>query len=158
MKGHMQDGKFHPHTQSKGVRKSRDQSAKSTGVKVERKARDEEAIAGKNKGNIIFDSKIGKNTLNGIPIHKGQTSMKEKEQLKFLESDNRKLHQIAVETQNKIDWRNMNRELSEIEEKMNALDQKELDGKISSKRYLVLHDQLEKQFTFVRWTKFGDLR
>ncbi len=38
MKGHMQDGKFHPHTQyKKGVRKSRDQSAKSTGVKVERK-------------------------------------------------------------------------------------------------------------------------
>ncbi|MCP6727436.1 MAG: hypothetical protein KJI69_05505 [Patescibacteria group bacterium] len=35
----MEKGKFHPHTQSKGVRKSRDQSAKSTGVKVERKAR-----------------------------------------------------------------------------------------------------------------------
>ncbi len=37
MKGHMQDGKFHPHTQSKGVRKSRDQSTKSTGVKVRNK-------------------------------------------------------------------------------------------------------------------------
>jgi hypothetical protein len=39
MKGHMQDGKFHPHTDyKKGVRKSRDQSTKSTGVKI-RKAR-----------------------------------------------------------------------------------------------------------------------
>lgn len=33
MKGHMQDGKFHPHTQfKKGVRKSRDQKAKTKGV------------------------------------------------------------------------------------------------------------------------------
>ncbi|MCP6727113.1 MAG: hypothetical protein KJI69_03755 [Patescibacteria group bacterium] len=40
MKGHMQDGKFHPHTDyKKGVRKSRDQQAKIQGVKVERKAR-----------------------------------------------------------------------------------------------------------------------
>jgi hypothetical protein len=33
------NNKFHPITQSKGVRKSRDQSAKITGVKIERKAR-----------------------------------------------------------------------------------------------------------------------
>ncbi len=40
MKGHMENGKFHPHTEyKKGIRKSRDQTAKSTGVKVERKAR-----------------------------------------------------------------------------------------------------------------------
>ena len=32
-------GKFHPMNDSKGVRKSRDQSAKSTGVKLERKKR-----------------------------------------------------------------------------------------------------------------------
>jgi len=35
MKGHMQDGKFHPHTDyKKGVRKSRDQKAKQDGVKI----------------------------------------------------------------------------------------------------------------------------
>ena len=40
MKGHMQDGKFHPHTDyKKGVRKSRDQKAKTQGVNIERKAR-----------------------------------------------------------------------------------------------------------------------
>jgi len=40
MKGHMQDGKFHPHTDyKKGTRKSRDQKVKTTGVQVERKAR-----------------------------------------------------------------------------------------------------------------------
>ncbi len=38
MKGHMEDGKFHPHTPyKKGVRKSRDQSAKTQGVKVRKK-------------------------------------------------------------------------------------------------------------------------
>jgi len=35
----MEDGKFHPHTQHKGVRKSRDQNAKQEGVKI-RKARE----------------------------------------------------------------------------------------------------------------------
>ncbi len=35
MKGHMQDGKFHPHTEyKKGVRKSRDQQVKTEGVKI----------------------------------------------------------------------------------------------------------------------------
>jgi len=34
MKGHMQDGKFHPHTDYKKVRKSRDQKAKTQGVKI----------------------------------------------------------------------------------------------------------------------------
>ncbi len=38
MKGHMENGKFHPHTEYKGVRKSRDQQVKSQGVKI-RKAR-----------------------------------------------------------------------------------------------------------------------
>ncbi len=33
MKGHMQDGKFHPHTQSTGVRKSR--NTKTKGIKIE---------------------------------------------------------------------------------------------------------------------------
>lgn len=38
MKGHMEDGKFHPHTQyKKGVRKSRDQTAKTQGVRMKRK-------------------------------------------------------------------------------------------------------------------------
>jgi hypothetical protein len=35
----MQDGKFHPHTQSKGVRSRRDTTKKTQGVKTERKAR-----------------------------------------------------------------------------------------------------------------------
>jgi len=36
MKGHMQDGKFHPHTDyKKGVRKSRDQKAKTQGVHIQ---------------------------------------------------------------------------------------------------------------------------
>lgn len=40
MKGHMQDGKFHPHTDyRKGVRKSRDQKLKTQGIKITRKAR-----------------------------------------------------------------------------------------------------------------------
>ncbi len=35
MKGHMQDGKFHPHTDyKKGIRKSRSQKAKQQGVKI----------------------------------------------------------------------------------------------------------------------------
>ncbi len=37
MKGHMQDGKFHPHTDyKKGVRKSRDQKVKTEGVRMKR--------------------------------------------------------------------------------------------------------------------------
>jgi len=41
MKGYKDSsGKFHPITKNRGVRKSRDQSAKSIGVQVERKARD----------------------------------------------------------------------------------------------------------------------
>jgi len=44
MKGHMQDGKFHPHTDyKKGVRKSRDQIAKTQGVKI-RKARNSKKL------------------------------------------------------------------------------------------------------------------
>jgi len=38
MKGHMQDGKFHPHTDyKKGTRKSRDQKSKTQGVKVKKR-------------------------------------------------------------------------------------------------------------------------
>ena len=41
MKGHMEDGKFHPHTDyKKGTRKSRDQTVKTQGVIIERKARE----------------------------------------------------------------------------------------------------------------------
>ncbi len=37
MKGHMQDGKFHPHTDhKKGVRKSRDQQAKTQGIRLKK--------------------------------------------------------------------------------------------------------------------------
>jgi len=39
MKGHMEKDGFHPHTQSKGVRKSRDQLTKTEGIKIERKKR-----------------------------------------------------------------------------------------------------------------------
>ena len=39
MKGFIKDDKFHPIRDTKGVRKSRDQSAKTIGVKIERKAR-----------------------------------------------------------------------------------------------------------------------
>ena len=39
MKGFMKDDKFHPIRDTKGVRKSRDQSAKTVGIKIERKAR-----------------------------------------------------------------------------------------------------------------------
>ncbi len=38
MKGHMKDGKFHPHTEyKKGTRKSREQNKKSEGVKIRKK-------------------------------------------------------------------------------------------------------------------------
>ncbi len=42
MKGHMENGKFHPHTEyKKGTRKSRDQKEKTQGIKFkERKARE----------------------------------------------------------------------------------------------------------------------
>jgi len=36
LKGHMEDGKFHPHTQYKGIRKLRDQQAKTEGVRLRR--------------------------------------------------------------------------------------------------------------------------
>jgi len=63
MKGHMQDGIFHPHTKSKGVRKSRDQSAKIQGVRIERKARkvdeititDEESHDIQNRIDLVMD-------------------------------------------------------------------------------------------------------
>ncbi len=36
MKGHMQNGKFHPHTEYKGVRKARDQQVKTEGVRFKK--------------------------------------------------------------------------------------------------------------------------
>jgi len=45
MKGHMQDGQFHPHTEyKKGTRKSRDQSAKTEGVRMKRYARSDSSL------------------------------------------------------------------------------------------------------------------
>jgi len=40
MKGHMEKDGFHPHTKYKGVRKSRDQKAKTQGIRLARKARE----------------------------------------------------------------------------------------------------------------------
>tara|TARA_B100001123_G_scaffold435702_2_gene564718 strand:- start:45 stop:416 length:372 start_codon:yes stop_codon:yes gene_type:complete len=116
------------------------------------------AMFAKNKGNIIYDSHDGKYKLNGIPIHKGMKSKKEKEQLKFLDSNKQIAHHVGSHTQNNVDWRNMNRELSDIENKMNTLDQKSLDGKISDNKYLLQHNQLEKQFNSIRWHRYGHLR
>ena len=48
MKGHMQDGIFHPHTQYKGVRKSRDQRLKTQGVRLKHVER-------------IFDTDVSEN-------------------------------------------------------------------------------------------------
>ena len=111
-----------------------------------------------NKDDIVYDYHDGKYKLHGIPIHKGFVSKAEKEKLKLLDSQKSQSHHLGIQTQNKIDWRNMNRELSELEEKMNNLDQKELDGKINAERYMREHDALEKQFTFIRWKKYGHLR
>ncbi len=36
MKGHMENGKFHPHKEYKGVRKSRDQKEKTEGIRLAR--------------------------------------------------------------------------------------------------------------------------
>ena len=49
MKGHMQDGKFHPHSEyKKGTRKSRDQQAKTQGIRLKHNStkslREDEAI------------------------------------------------------------------------------------------------------------------
>ncbi len=51
----MESDGFHPHTQYKGVRKSRDQSAKSEGIKVERKAR---AVAITDMDDFTLDLRI----------------------------------------------------------------------------------------------------
>ncbi len=55
MKGHMQDGKFHPHTEyKKGTRKSRDQKVKTQGVRFQRtKTR---GIEMKNDEEIIMEA------------------------------------------------------------------------------------------------------
>jgi len=46
MKGHMQDGQFHPHSNKKGVRKARDQSSKFVGLKIARDERAREQLKG----------------------------------------------------------------------------------------------------------------
>lgn len=58
MKGHMEDGKFHPHTQYKGIRKSRDQTTKTQGVKLKHKPT-------KIKGEDVVDPAYGLFIANG---------------------------------------------------------------------------------------------
>jgi len=73
MKGHMEDGKFHPHSNKKGVRKARNQSNKFVGIKIHPDERAGEQLKGapqsikvcstcdrsfdisKQKGNKFFD-------------------------------------------------------------------------------------------------------
>jgi len=70
MKGHMENGKFHPHTDyKKGTRKSRDQTKKTKGVRMKRYARPSQLGVGarvvlekpvKNMmGDVIPDFKVG---------------------------------------------------------------------------------------------------
>jgi len=85
MKGHMQDGKFHPHTPYlKGVRKSRDQNAKQTGIKIDsrmkREKHDEQMMAPQIKGmseakrkeweDVVNSEvvKVKKEMINGKPV------------------------------------------------------------------------------------------
>jgi len=55
MKGHMENGKFHPHTEYKGVRKARDQKAITKGVKLEFKPA---SMRTKESENILQDDLI----------------------------------------------------------------------------------------------------
>jgi len=64
MKGHMEEGKFHPHTQSKGVRKSRDQSTKNEGVRMKR-IRKKSAIAEEDNFDLAIE-KLKKSLLEGL--------------------------------------------------------------------------------------------
>ena len=68
MKGHMEKDGFHPHTEYKGVRKSRDQQAKQEGVKI-RKARTLTKIKPipdvfSSNSNFSFESDEGKISLS----------------------------------------------------------------------------------------------
>ena len=46
MKGHMENGKFHPHSTKKGVRKARGQSSKFVGLKIHPDERAREQLKG----------------------------------------------------------------------------------------------------------------
>jgi len=64
----MEDGKFHPHTQSKGVRKSRDQQAKIVGVKV-RKQRTETVNSMSDKAIFILENTNDGDDLSSGHLH-----------------------------------------------------------------------------------------
>lgn len=68
MKGHMEDGKFHPHTQSKGIRKSRDQKEKTKGLKVEHRIRKKSAIAEETTLDMAIE-KLEKSLKEGLDEH-----------------------------------------------------------------------------------------
>jgi len=77
MKGHMEDGKFHPHTDyKKGVRKSRDQTAKTKGVKVNnRKARQIMQLDMSDRERMEWERVVGSEVvkvkhemMNGMPV------------------------------------------------------------------------------------------
>ena len=80
MKGHMQDGKFHPHTPyQKGLRMSRDQKAKTQGVKVKERKRKQVTVsqikgmseAKRKEWEDAVDSeivKVKKEMINGKPV------------------------------------------------------------------------------------------
>jgi len=87
MKGHMQDGKFHPHTDyKKGIRKSRDQKAKTQGMMI-RKQRSmsfkmndrvittkqcfEDVFKG-DKGKIVGFDKPSDSIIVEFDLHRGQ--------------------------------------------------------------------------------------
>ena len=124
---------------------------------MDRKSQKAMFAKGVAKGNgVMYDD--GKYKINEIPMRKGQRSLEEKSKLKFLNSTNGNFaHHVGTHTANKIDWRNMNRELSDIEQKMSKLDDKELDGKISSSNYMRQHDMLDNHHRNVRWGKYSHL-
>ncbi len=118
-----------------------------------------------NKGKVIYDSSDGKYKINGIPIHKGQKSLEEKEKLIFLEPSSRSndyhhqvAHHVGTHTANKIDWRNMNRELHELDLKQEKLDDKMIHGSQRVQdRALAESEQLQNHFSNVRWHKYSHL-
>ena len=65
MKGHMENGKFHPHTEYKGVRKSRDQKGMTQGVKIETGIRKKSAIAEEDNFDLAV-GKLKKSLLEGL--------------------------------------------------------------------------------------------
>ena len=70
----MEKDGFHPHTESKGVRKSRDQKVKTKGVKIETGIRKKSAIAEEtNLDNAI--EKLEKSLLEGLNEHQWSPDM-----------------------------------------------------------------------------------